>query len=342
MIGANESELELIEADWLPSINPDEVAANNEVYSRISTFRMVIAGKVIECRPSATSLVGDRGQDIPIVVGSWQVNIRLSEPTVDRLLASYCKPAEAKRLGTLQRRILLAMALEGVFCSVENALGEQVQMGGISSSAHHLKIGLALTDGIFEGRTELWLPIEAVSAFAPLWTDFVGSPSSWPEVIPFQVRRCVGTQALTWAELSRLAPGDIIMCEMTAHAGPFAIIAENLRARLHRDGALATGWHAIPNDWNQDMERSDEKLVGHASDAAKLEDLPVRLTFEVGRAEMPFCEVRELREGIVLPVAADVEGPVDIVANGRRIGRGALLRVGSGLGVRIVQLVPHD
>lgn len=70
----------------------------------------------------------------------------------------------------------------------------------------------------------------------------------------------------------------------------------------------------------------------------QVDDLPVELVFEIGRCELPLSEIRKLGEGSVLPAAASTTNAVNILANGRLVGSGELVKIGAGLGVRVVRL----
>ncbi|CCE99424.1 Flagellar motor switch phosphatase fliY fragment (plasmid) [Sinorhizobium fredii HH103] len=43
-------------------------------------------------------------------------------------------------------------------------------------------------------------------------------------------------------------------------------------------------------------------------------------------------------EGTVLHASPSLSSPVSILANGRLVGKGELIRIGEGLGVRVVRL----
>ncbi len=73
-----------------------------------------------------------------------------------------------------------------------------------------------------------------------------------------------------------------------------------------------------------------------ADESASLDELPVRLVFELGRLEVPLAELEAIGPGHVFDLARDEEQPVDIVAHGRRIGRGRIVAVGDSLGVQVV------
>jgi len=73
-----------------------------------------------------------------------------------------------------------------------------------------------------------------------------------------------------------------------------------------------------------------------------LDDLPVRLVFEVGRVQLSLGELQRLAPGALVPLARPVDEPLDIMANGRRLGRGTLVQIGESLGVRIVSLASNE
>ncbi len=73
-----------------------------------------------------------------------------------------------------------------------------------------------------------------------------------------------------------------------------------------------------------------------------LDDLPVRLVFEVGRVELSLGELQRLAPGALVPLGRPLDEPLDIMANGRRLGRGTLVQIGDSLGVRIVSLAGNE
>jgi len=73
-----------------------------------------------------------------------------------------------------------------------------------------------------------------------------------------------------------------------------------------------------------------------------LDDLPVRLVFEVGRVELSLGELQRLAPGALVPLARPLDEPLDIMANGRRLGRGTLVQIGESLGVRIVSIAGNE
>lgn len=72
--------------------------------------------------------------------------------------------------------------------------------------------------------------------------------------------------------------------------------------------------------------------------AIKPEELPLTVIIEVGRVQMSIQKLMELQPGNVLELDIHPENGVDLVINGRRVGKGELLKVGETLGVRILDI----
>jgi flagellar motor switch protein FliN len=61
-----------------------------------------------------------------------------------------------------------------------------------------------------------------------------------------------------------------------------------------------------------------------------LRDVTVRVWAELGRAQLPVGRAAGLGPGSVVELDREVDEPVDVFANGRRIGTGRLLLVEGG------------
>lgn len=67
-----------------------------------------------------------------------------------------------------------------------------------------------------------------------------------------------------------------------------------------------------------------------------LDALPLKLVCQVGSVELTLEQLREMAPGTLLPLASSTRDEVDLMVNGRRVGRGELVRIGDGLGVRLL------
>ncbi|MDR2160658.1 MAG: type III secretion system cytoplasmic ring protein SctQ [Desulfovibrio sp.] len=67
-------------------------------------------------------------------------------------------------------------------------------------------------------------------------------------------------------------------------------------------------------------------------------DIPLRLSFDLGSAELSMAEVASLAPGQVLETGRNITNPVRVFASGRLIGTGSLMDVSGQVGVRIETL----
>ena len=71
-------------------------------------------------------------------------------------------------------------------------------------------------------------------------------------------------------------------------------------------------------------------------------DVPLRLTVEIGGAEMLVREVLQLGAGSVVELDRLAGEPADVLINGRLVARGELTVVEERLAVRVVEVVGRD
>jgi type III secretion system YscQ/HrcQ family protein len=72
----------------------------------------------------------------------------------------------------------------------------------------------------------------------------------------------------------------------------------------------------------------------------RLEDLELPLLFEIGRQSLTLRDLEALVPGAVLPITADLQGPVTVTCRGQRLGKGLLVDLGGGvLGVQLTEVV---
>lgn len=72
--------------------------------------------------------------------------------------------------------------------------------------------------------------------------------------------------------------------------------------------------------------------------SSSIEDMSMPIILEVGRIQMSVKQLMEMQPGNMLELNIHPENGIDLVANGTRIAKGELLRIGEVLGVRILEL----
>jgi len=74
----------------------------------------------------------------------------------------------------------------------------------------------------------------------------------------------------------------------------------------------------------------------------RLGDVTVRLSVELGRADMPLKEVLALQEGSVVPLNRLTDQLLDVTANGRVVAQGEVVAQDGRFALRIVSLAGDD
>jgi type III secretion protein Q len=156
--------------------------------------------------------------------------------------------------------------------------------------------------------------------------------------VPLAVR--IGAVRLSLAELKGIEPGDVVFADVACPPGEALVVYGEgwSHAAKHDRGMITVAGPRRPlalqdgGGWMADPD-SDA-----AAPVERLDQLPVTLVFELGRSELPLAAVQGLAPGAVIPLGRDPGEAVDIIANGRRIGRGEIVRVEGELGVRVVRL----
>jgi type III secretion protein Q len=84
-------------------------------------------------------------------------------------------------------------------------------------------------------------------------------------------------------------------------------------------------------------EIMSEATVSLAATGGVLDDIPVRLTFDVGEREISLGDLKSIQPGYVFNLGRDPRSVVSIRANGRLIGEGELVDIEGRLGVSVLR-----
>jgi flagellar motor switch protein FliN/FliY len=81
-------------------------------------------------------------------------------------------------------------------------------------------------------------------------------------------------------------------------------------------------------------------MGGSAAALGLLRDVEVEVTLEIGRKRMKIGDLLRLGTGQTLELDKTAGEPLEIVVNGRLIGRGEAVVLGDRYGLRITQILP--
>jgi type III secretion protein Q len=179
------------------------------------------------------------------------------------------------------------------------------------------------------------------------YVDFLSLAPHDRSGLPAQVALRVGHTSLTGGELARLGEGDGIVFDETCllERSVVAVVGERFAQICTVDddviglqGPLCVRPAPVLKSWlaRSDMTFGpDDRLT---AEPGSIRDVPVKLVFELGRVEMTLGEIELLGEGYVFDLGRPASNVVDIVAGGRSIGSGELVKIGESVGVRVTRL----
>jgi type III secretion protein Q len=270
--------------------------------------------------------------------GGQMVALQVPDAVLDAVLAGL-DPAAAGARGAAGL-LLLEAALEPALATAErvlDALAIEDFLAPDPAPPWNLGLAFSLPGGsVAPGRAAI--PPALHTRLMALWDG--RAPIATPRaglVVPVAVR--VATTEITARDLRSLMPGDALVPDSTRLPHLVAVAAEYQAWLLvpGKGGAAATGARARAaalglQEWTMEQ-------AALPADAAGIDDIPIRVAFELGRVEMTVGELAGVGPGHVIPLAADpLRGPVDVMANGRRIGRGEIIEVNGVLAIRILSL----
>jgi flagellar motor switch protein FliN/FliY len=96
-------------------------------------------------------------------------------------------------------------------------------------------------------------------------------------------------------------------------------------------------------DENEQVESETQKSERASVENLRvLENIDVKLTVEVGNAEIKIRDLLRLNEGSIVELDRLAGDPLDILVNGTMIGQGEVVMVGERFGVRFSEIVDPE
>lgn len=246
------------------------------------------------------------------------------------------------------RVVLLEAVLDPLMTLVEAALATSLELKVVQSAGPILGPLLAFDIAYGKAKARAWLRLPSAGNAFPepclailsgldrLKTRSFAVPSDFP----LGLRLELGTQVLSVSQLHALRQGDALIPEdwplahgqVRARIGPFLAPALLQNNRLVLSGALHSKQFA--------SETRDMSVPTHDATGVQpvdLDSIEVSLSFEFGRWPISLGEMKNLANGYVFDLARPVDGPIDIMANGKLLGRGEIVQIGDKLGVRLIE-----
>lgn len=357
----------------LPAISPVQVKPLNTFYRRRPALAFPVAGRVATMRASWPLPPQDAARcRLDLNVDGAPGAAILSRALIEAVIAALDPKQGLDRLDPPHLALLLELALTDELSMLEASLGARVAITSVRAEdddrqnrAGALAVEITV-EGLPSFGGELLLQPAHVIMFAQFLDRCAPRPNPAPQagegnsIYPPSLRGedraggatelpvgvCVRVASATFAvgEIATLSPGDVVMADHSRQrpGTAVAVIAEHLVAPVELTAAGAqiaarpTRGHGSLWEWS--MENGGDRAPADIRQETGVDDIPVKLLFELGRIELSFAEIRQLAPGALIPMLRPLEDGVDIFANGRRIGRGNLVQIGDSMGIRIARL----
>jgi len=339
---------EVVEAHWwLPKLPIGCIESLNTLCCPRPPLRLTHEDQTVEIRIAGFSAPVTRpAVELPLTIGPWEGKLALPLAVAEWVLAPLTGGKSVSGLSPASLAILTEHSLADMLEKIEDSVGQPIHLDGSGDPELPLiKTGWQVMSGNFSAIVELHLPIDALELLAT-YLPRIAPPAqnAIGDDIPITLQLSAGRQSLTSGELASLRPGDIVLLDEARENEAEALLANRYAARALRgpDGYRAAGpWRKSNQNQGMTMEAKSRSSGKPQTEDIDLDDLPVELVFEIGRRELSLGEIRQLGEGSLLLTAPGVDGAVDILVNGRRIGKGDLVKIGEGLGVRVVRIAEN-
>jgi type III secretion protein Q len=236
--------------------------------------------------------------------------------------------------------LLLELYLEPLLTRLETnfpSLAVRLSPANSETRCAAFAIGLAVRHGAIADTLRLDLDLAAGRSVAAALAHLPDWRGAMPD-LPIQLHLRALCADVSLVELRAARPGDVVLADALPDGEILVIAGECLPWRARYDGPRLQVITPRLRPRAIGLVRWVMSDAIEPDDAADLDELPVRLSFELGRLELLLAEVAVLGPGHVFELAREEAQPVDILANGRRVGRGRIVTVAGSIGVQIVRI----
>lgn len=342
----------------LPRLSAAEAACLNRLARRAAPYAITFMGArwSLNLRPLPS---GDRGvrlvepYHLTVDLGGTAAVLAIETAFFRDVLKTIDPGADGDDVPEPLLLALAALAAEDLLDGLQSVLGSAVRLGAAGADRppdagpHALAIDLRREGGDAAVAATLALDERGLEAIADLVDRLPRPPDAdaerWPD-LPVPLRLEVGRVDLPAGDLAGLTLGDTILMDETSllESGRLSVRAHSraaLTARL--EGSTVIFEDIVRTTMSDDSESPPTE--GQSADASEplldtLDDVEVRLTFDIGHLTLTLAELRALAPGTSFDLGRDPRRAVNIRANGRLVGTGELVRIDEHVGVRIASL----
>ncbi|MFB9262248.1 type III secretion system cytoplasmic ring protein SctQ [Bradyrhizobium erythrophlei] len=289
--------------------------------------------------PSADSML-----DCVWSVGDETVILSLPRPLAETLISTVQSGLGLPSDPT--RSLILELALEPLLARLETLSQRSVQLIRMDEATvlgPYLELDVAY--GPLTGKARLFLfpaldgPVPpAFCVLGELLGRLPRETRKLSQDLPVIVTGQIGSLRVTVALLRQAHAGDALLPDVISFARGQAILTADTLwapADVAGDRLILRGPFRLQPHPLKCAHMTQKTETQPPPSEADLDSIEITLVFECGRWPIPLGTLRGINEGHVFELGRSPDGPIDILANGRHIGRGDIVRVGEELAIRL-------
>ncbi|WP_271673026.1 type III secretion system cytoplasmic ring protein SctQ [Bradyrhizobium sp. CCBAU 51627] len=320
--------------------------------------------EIAALRAPVQGLLGEKPLSVRVSRTVWQAEPAAAsmldcvfEVDGDTLILSLPGKLAEALVGTVQdgltlpseptRSLVLELALEPLLAPLERMTQRNLQLVRTEearSTRPYLELDIAYGELASKARLLLFSPLDG--PVPPAFTVLGGLLGRLPRQtarllseIPVIVAGHIGSLRVAIGVLRQAEQGDALLPDAIPLArGQIILAADRLWAPAEIGGdrlVLRGPFRLRSHPLKSEDVMPESQLQQQPPSEADIDSIEITLVFECGRWPMPLGTLRTITEGHVFELGRPLDGPVDIVANGQRIGRGDIVRIGDELAVRL-------
>jgi type III secretion protein Q len=319
-----------------------QVLAQNRIFRRNVGLPVTLAGRQFSAwfEPGAIEL--DPVLTLKAELDGRMLWVGIEEALLWSVLGERFPELDLVALEPELQAAVLETAVAEWLTQVEAAARVRITLRGVQedatepASAQRIHVRLDGADGGRGAGGYLALDFPALIAVAACLDALPETELDWPD-LPVEARIEVGSTRLAASELDRVTVRDLILVEETLlpeqnrialRLGPMLVFQAELEGRtLTVRGRVRTV-----------MDPADSEDAEGETPIADLDQVGIRLVFELGVLSVPLGELRSITPGHSFDLGREIQSAVSIRANGQLIGTGELIQIDERIGVRVTDL----
>lgn len=342
-----------VRAPHFPPIRPSEIAATNLWCRKRSALRFETESLALSITPASRDLFSgnEARRFIRLGVGDRAASMCVPLSLIVKALQSYGLPP-----GHMPRDHIVLLLLEHRFAGAIEALERRLNLPIVFRDLSFKNNLDGEQLAMLDAKCELWgeeygielsLPTDLALSLGRLLDASVGRRKNGLDV-PIAVASRIAVTELALGAFMSIRLGDVILADATAGANKaFIVVGERLMATgrwqdsavtlLERPRKIPSGYGGVWSMSDMGNFRGEAEAVD-----AELDDIQIRVVFELGRKELSLGELRSLAPGYVFDLGRDQRAAVDIYAGTQRVGLGEIIQINDTLGVRVTRLFNNE